>query len=76
MFDKVYEGCPKKRGLAGDMQQYLTVTTAANFLGVSPSTLRNWDREGKLKAVRHPINRYRLYSKPELKRLLKRMRAK
>jgi excisionase family DNA binding protein len=58
------------------MQEYLTVSTAASFLGVSPSTLRNWDREGKLKAIRHPINRYRLYSKRELQRFLKSMRSK
>ncbi|MGH9344884.1 MAG: MerR family DNA-binding transcriptional regulator [Terriglobia bacterium] len=49
---------------------------AASFLGVSPSTLRNWDRVGKLKAIRHPINQYRLYSKVELQRLLYRMRPK
>ena len=58
------------------MQGFLTVSTAANFLGVSPSTLRNWDREGKLKAIRHPINRYRLYSKRELQRVLKNIRPK
>jgi excisionase family DNA binding protein len=54
----------------------MTVSAAANFLGVSPSTLRNWDREGKLKAIRHPINRYRLYRKLDLQQLLKRMRPK
>jgi hypothetical protein len=37
---------------------YLTVKEAATFLGVSPSTLRNWDRAGKLKATRHPVNGY------------------
>ena len=37
---------------------YLKVKEAAVFLGVSPSTLRNWDREGKLKAKRHPVNGY------------------
>lgn len=58
------------------MQGFLTVGTAASFLGVSPSTLRNWDREGKLKAIRHPINGYRLYSRRELQRLMKNIRPK
>ena len=28
--------------------EYLTVAEAAEFLGVSPWTLRNWDKAGKL----------------------------
>jgi excisionase family DNA binding protein len=51
--------------------EYLTVGAAAKFLGVSRSTLRNWDRAGKLKAVRHPINGYRLYRRGTLNKLLK-----
>jgi DNA-binding transcriptional MerR regulator len=43
------------------------------FLGVSPSTLRNWDRTGKVKAARHPVNGYRLYRRDELKRLMKKV---
>ena len=34
--------------------EYLTVSEAAELLGVSPGTLRNWDRTGKLKPHRHP----------------------
>lgn len=49
---------------------YLTVGEAATTLGVSRSTLRNWDRAGKLKAHRHPINGYRLYKRTELETLL------
>jgi MerR family transcriptional regulator, copper efflux regulator len=41
------------------LEEYLTVKAAAAFLGVCPSTLRNWDRTGKLKPRRHPMNRYR-----------------
>ena len=37
-----------KRSLA----EYLTVGEAAVFLGVSPWTLRNWDKSGKLKSGR------------------------
>lgn len=49
-----------------DLSDYLTVGEAAEKLGVSPSTLRNWDRLGKLKARRHPMNGYRLYKYTEL----------
>jgi DNA-binding transcriptional MerR regulator len=31
------------------IRDYLTVGQAAEFLGVSPWTLRYWDRTGKLK---------------------------
>lgn len=51
-------------------RDYLTVQKAARYLGVSPSTLRNWDREGKLSATRHPINGYRLYTRAQLDGLL------
>ncbi|MBW2037865.1 MAG: helix-turn-helix domain-containing protein [Deltaproteobacteria bacterium] len=50
---------------------YLTVAEASKYLGVSPSTLRNWDRHGKLKAFRHPINGYRLYSREQLDTLVR-----
>jgi len=49
---------------------YLRIKDAAEYLGVSPNTLRNWGRSGKLAERRHPINEYRLYAKEELDRLL------
>jgi len=49
---------------------YLTVKQAAKFLGVAVMTLHRWDAKGKLKALRHPINHYRLYKMSELKTLL------
>jgi len=57
-----------------DLSAYLTVGEAAEFLGVSASTLRNWDRRGKLAPHRHPINGYRLYVKSELERILRRIK--
>ncbi|MCA1947872.1 MAG: helix-turn-helix domain-containing protein [Armatimonadetes bacterium] len=48
---------------------FLTIAQAARLLGVSASTLRNWDRTGKLKPRRHPMNRYRVYDRAELERL-------
>jgi len=50
---------------------YLKIKEASEYLGVAQSTLRRWDEKGKLKAYRHPISKYRLYRKLELKRLLK-----
>jgi len=56
-----------------NMNSLLTVSEAAVFLGASASTIRNWDRSGKLKAVRHPINNYRLYDRQQLQDLLDRI---
>lgn len=47
----------------------LTIAEAAGLLGVSISTLRNWDRHGKLTPRRHPINGYRMYDRAEIVRL-------
>ena len=56
------------------LDEFLTVSQAAAFIGVSPSTLRNWDRTGKVKAIRHPVNGYRLYRRVELRRIMDRLR--
>ncbi len=53
-----------------NLADYLTVGEAAEQLGVSRSTLRNWDKAGKLKPYRHPVNGYRLYLREELDRVL------
>jgi len=53
------------------LNHYMTVKKAASFLGVSPMTLRRWDNENKLKAIRHPMNNYRLYEKKQLEKILK-----
>jgi excisionase family DNA binding protein len=54
-----------------NLGNFLTVGEAAVTLGVSRSTLRNWDKAGKLKPYRHPVNGYRLYNRDELDALLK-----
>lgn len=41
----------------------LTIKAAAELLGVSEQTLRRWDKAGKLRAPRHPMNGYRLYQR-------------
>jgi MerR family transcriptional regulator, copper efflux regulator len=60
--------------LAHTLRDYLTVSEAADYLGVSASTLRNWDRAGKVRAARHPVNGYRLYRKEELATLLEKVK--
>ncbi|CAN5400623.1 DNA (cytosine-5-)-methyltransferase [soil metagenome] len=45
---------------------YYTLAEFAALIGKSPATLRKWDREGKLCAVREPISNYRVYRKEQL----------
>lgn len=52
------------------LRDFLTIKRAAEYLGVSRNTLRNWGRERKIKERRNPLNRYRLYKKADLDRLL------
>ena len=52
------------------LNEYLTIKEAAEFLGVSQNTLRNWGKSGKLKERQHPVNGYRLYSPQVLIKLL------
>ena len=52
------------------MSDYMTIKEAAAFLKVTGQTLRNWDKLGKLKPHRHPMNNYRLYKKSELVKIL------
>lgn len=53
------------------LDTYLTIREAAEFLGVSANTLRNWGRDGKVPMHRNPINDYRLFKRVDLERLLK-----
>jgi type I restriction enzyme S subunit len=38
------------------LSDYLRISEAAEYLGVSPNTLRNWQNAGKIAAQRHPVN--------------------
>lgn len=51
------------------MNEYLTLAEASELIGKSKETLRRWDKEGKLSAVREPISNYRLYKKDEVQSL-------
>ena len=50
-------------------QLFITIKQAAEILHVSKDTLRRWDKNGKLKTKRHPINNYRIYSAKEIEAL-------
>ena len=55
------------------LDAYLTVKEAAEYLGVSPNTLRNWGKEGKVPIHRNPINNYRLFKIADLDALVKKI---
>lgn len=52
---------------------FLRVKEAAELLDVSPNTVRAWGASGKIPEYRHPVNKYRLYKRAELERLLRRV---
>lgn len=54
-----------------NIKDYVTIKEAAELLGVDKTTLRRWDKAGKLKPYRHPLNYYRLYKKSDLEAILK-----
>ncbi|MFA4975070.1 MAG: MerR family DNA-binding transcriptional regulator [Candidatus Paceibacterota bacterium] len=56
-------------------KQYINIKEAAEMLGVSRLTLRNWDRDGKLSALRHPISNYRVYKTEEIKKILEKIES-
>lgn len=49
---------------------YFSVKEAAEILGVTPLTLRNWDKSGKFPANRHPMNNYRVYKLSALEHII------
>lgn len=58
-----------------NLQNLMTIAQAAEYIGVTPLTLRNWDKAGKLKAVRNPLNGYRMYDKEELDKFLSKLQT-
>jgi len=54
-------------------KKYYTIKQAAKLLGVTPLTLRNWDKKGKLRAYRHPVNNYRVYRADQLELFVRKM---
>lgn len=57
------------------MENYITIKNAASILGVSKMTLRNWDKSGKLTALRHPLNNYRVYRISDIEKIIELIEA-
>ncbi|MFO7863786.1 MAG: DNA (cytosine-5-)-methyltransferase [Salinivirgaceae bacterium] len=51
-------------------KEYLSLTETAELVGRCKETLRRWDNEGILKAVREPVSNYRLYRKTDVENLM------
>ena len=48
------------------MEQYYSLTEAAEKLGVCTQTIRRWGKNNKLNESRNPMNSYRIYKKDDI----------
>lgn len=48
----------------------LKVNEVAKLFCVHPDTIRRWESKGLLAAIRHPMNKYRLFRFEDVQRLL------
>lgn len=53
------------------MEKFLSISKVSKMLGVSPQTLRNWDKLGKLKPHHVTSSGYRYYSQFDIDKFLK-----
>jgi excisionase family DNA binding protein len=52
---------------------YVKTAEAADILGVSQNTLRNWVGQGTIPMHRNPANGYRLFRRSDLDKFLKKI---
>ncbi|MCP4552684.1 MAG: DNA (cytosine-5-)-methyltransferase [Bacteroidetes bacterium] len=52
------------------MNEYISLSETAELVGKCKETLRRWDNEGILSAVREPVSNYRVYRKADVHALL------
>jgi len=52
------------------LSEYVKVAEAAEILGVSQGTLRNWSGAGKIPMHKNPVNGYRLFKRDDLETFL------
>lgn len=45
---------------------WLTVNELAKELAVHPDTIRRWEKKGRIRCVRHPINNFRMFNLSDL----------
>lgn len=61
----------KKEDKFNDLPDMLTLQQASDILNVHPNTLRNWDNQGVLNAVRYGKRGDRRYRKDDVLNILK-----
>jgi len=54
-----------------DLPKLLTISEVSNILNVHPNTLRKWDKEGTLKAIRFGERGDRRYKREDIEKLIK-----
>lgn len=52
------------------MEELLTLSEASQILKVHPNTLRLWDKNGVLKAIRIGIKKVRRYKKEDIEKFI------
>lgn len=53
-----------------DLPEYLTLEQASELLQVHQNTLRNWDKDGTLKAIRIGVRKLYRYKKEDILKFL------
>ncbi|MBQ2623431.1 helix-turn-helix domain-containing protein [Candidatus Saccharibacteria bacterium] len=53
-----------------DLPEYLTLQEVSRMLKVHPNTLRAWDKNGTLKAVRIGVKRIRRYQRTDVENFI------
>lgn len=61
--------------MTSHQKDLISIKEASSLLGVSALTLRNWDKSGKLKPLRHPLNNYRVYKRQDIDTLIEKIRS-
>lgn len=61
----------QKKDKLSNLPDILTLQQACDVLNVHPNTLRNWDNEGVLKAIRYGKRGDRRYHKDAVLKILK-----
>ena len=51
-------------------EKYLTLTEVSELLKIHPNTLRNWDANGTLKAIRIGVKKVRRYRQSDINKFL------
>ena len=52
------------------MPELLTLSQVSKILNVHPNTLRNWDSNGQLKAIRVGVKKIRRYKREDILRMI------